>query len=90
MVWEITVAGVYKDLHDFGGTVTKADGTVGMDGLEPTAGVTIDLAGDVYGTTSGGGTYGGTIGVGQGGVVWVITTSGAYIDLHDFGGNVVN
>jgi hypothetical protein len=35
MVWEITSAGVYKDLHDFGGTATNVKGTTGPDGELP-------------------------------------------------------
>jgi uncharacterized repeat protein (TIGR03803 family) len=70
MVWEITTAGVYKDLHDFG---SRADGSY------PLAGVTFDRAGNMYGTTSDGGAD-------RGGIVWELTKAGGYRDLHDFGG----
>jgi len=82
MVWEITASGTYKDLHDFGGTVTNANGASEPDGAYPVAGVTLDVAGNMYGTADGGGAYGG-------GIVWEIT-SGTYKDLHDFGGTVTS
>ena len=47
-------AGLYQDLHDFGGTAT--------DGNYPDAGVTFDSAGNMYGTTF----YGGLNGSGMG------------------------
>jgi uncharacterized protein (TIGR03437 family) len=81
MVWEITAAGVYKDLHDFGGTVTNANGTSGPDGTLPTAAVTFDSAGNMYGTAAAGGPY-------KQGSVWEITATGSYKDLHDFGGTI--
>jgi len=88
MVWEITTSGTYKDLHDFGGTVVNADRTNGPDGAFPLAGVTFDSAGNMYGTTSNGGPNGPDMG--GSGMVWDITTSRTYKDLHDFGGTVVN
>jgi hypothetical protein len=81
MVWEITAAGVYKDLHDFGGTIKLSNGTTGVDGEEPAAGVTVDTAGNIYGTTVFGGGY-------FYGMVWEISKAGVYTDLHDFGGKV--
>jgi len=69
MIWEFTKAGVYKDLHDFG--PTRNDGI-------PYAGVTLDASGNLYGTTQGGGTY-------ELGMVWELTSSGTFEDLHDFG-----
>jgi hypothetical protein len=83
MVWEITKSGKYLDLHDFWGTVVNANGKNGLDGASPTAGVTFDSSGNMYGTASGGGPNGG-------GMVWEITISGKYLDLHDFGGTVVS
>lgn len=83
MIWEVTTSGAYKDLHDFQGTATRANGTTGPDGIEPCAGVTIDSSGNLYGTASGGGEFGG-------GMVWEITASGTYLNLHDFGGTIVN
>lgn len=83
VVWEITVSGEYRDLHDFGGFVINANGTNGPDGVTPNAGVTFDGFGNMFGTTVFGGAneqtqYGS-------GIVWEITASGTYIDLHDFG-----
>ncbi len=84
MVWEITKAGIYKDLHDFGGTVINANGVSGPDGWWPTANVTVDSEGNLYGTTGYGGPNYATSG--NGGNLWEITAAGKYIDLHDFGG----
>lgn len=84
MLWDITAAGVYLDLHDFNGTVRLSNGTKGSDGFDPNAGVTVDAAGNLYGTTLFGGLkY-------TCGMVWEITRSGTYRDLHDFGGSVTN
>jgi hypothetical protein len=55
MVWEITSAGTYVDVHDFGVSVPNVEGNLHEDGAEPYAGVTFDLAGNLYGTTSSGG-----------------------------------
>jgi hypothetical protein len=81
MVWEISGSGQYLDLHDFGGKVTNSTGTVGPDGVNPEAGVTLDGSGNIFGTTWDGGSNGG-------GIVWEITAAGKYLDLHDFGGTV--
>ncbi len=83
IAWEITASGEYKDLHDFGGTVTNANGQSGPDGCEPEAGVTFDPAGDLVGTC-----YCGPSQMGSG-MLWEITAGGAYMDLHDFGGHVL-
>jgi hypothetical protein len=88
MVWEITKTGVYKDIHDFGGTVANADGKLGPDGTNPEAGVTLDPAGNAYGTTTVGGPNNAT-NLGDG-IAWEITNTGVYKDLHDFGGTVIN
>ena len=72
MVWEITVSGGYKDLHDFGGILTNANGTRGQDGYGAHAGVTLDSGGNIYGTAQGGGSN-------TSGMVWEITASGAYL-----------
>ena len=79
MVWEITASGgAYSDLHDFG---------AGTDGGLPYAGVAIDSNGNLYGTTSeGGANTSADQGMG-GGMIWEITSSRAYKDLHDFGGS---
>jgi hypothetical protein len=86
MIWEITSGGVYKDLHDFGGTVKNADGTNGLDGVNPVGDVTFDKNGNLFGTTTIGGPAGGN----GAGMVWEITSGGTYKDLHDFGGTVMN
>ncbi len=83
MLWEITKAGKYLDLHDFGGTVLSAGGTNSPDGAEPGAGVAFDSLGNMFGTAKFGGAY-------MGGIVWEVTKSGAYQDLYDFGGTLVN
>jgi len=83
MVWEVTSSGTYLDLHDFGGTITNADGTSGPDGTNPRSGVTIDSSGNLYGVTYQGGPN-------SAGIVWKLTASGIYRDLHDFGGTVTN
>jgi len=88
VVWEITKAGKYIDLHDFGGYITTSNGSGGSDGGNPCSGVTLDAAGNLYGTASAGGPYYG--GIDGAGMVWEITKSGQYLDLHDFGGTVTN
>jgi len=89
MVRELTASGAYIDLHDFGGTITNANGMSGPDGINPYGGPTIDASGNLYGTTTGGGPNRSVAGF-NGGVLWEIKRSGAYIDLHDFGGTVIN
>ena len=83
MVWEITAEGQYLDLHDFGAGITNANGNFGPDGSGPRGGVALDSAGNMYGTAYGGGANGS-------GIVWEITATGQYLDLHDFGGTVTN
>jgi uncharacterized repeat protein (TIGR03803 family) len=75
--------GAYADLHDFGATITNANGTTGPDGSSPSAGVTFDSAGNMYGTAGVGGAN-------NAGMVWEITAAGVYKDLHDFGGTITN
>ena len=70
-VWEIDAAGNYHDLHDF-------DPFTDGPGEDPMAGVTIDSAGNLYGTCTDGGLY-------SAGMIWELDTSGNYHDLHDFG-----
>jgi hypothetical protein len=77
------VSGTYTDLHDFGGTIATSNGTSGLDGCFSEVGVTFDTGGNMVGVTDEGGAFGG-------GIVWEITASGTYRDLHDFGGTVVN
>jgi hypothetical protein len=76
-------AQAYVDLHDFGGTTTNADGDTGPDGGFPYGGVAFDTAGNMYGTAYNGGANGY-------GMVWELTSTGAYRDIHDFGGTVRN
>lgn len=87
IVWKITTAGVYSDLHDFGGTVTLSQGVTGPDGTEPQAGVVFDHSGNFYGTTQYGGPYNATYGKSLG-IVWEMTAAGKYVVLHQFGGTV--
>ncbi len=88
IIWEITALGVYKDLHDFGGKVTNANGKIGPDGQNPTALISIDLSNNLYGSTY----YGGPnlVSDGGAGMLWKVSPSGVYNDLHDFGGTVIN
>ena len=88
IVWEITKTGVYKDLHDFGGTVILASGATGPDGIQPNFQVTFDKAGNMYGTAAYGGVNSSS--TNQGGNLWEITKSGEYKDLHDFGGTATD
>ena len=62
MVFKLTNSGgnwTFTDLHDFAG---------GADGCEPNGGVLVDSQGDIFGTTTGCGTY-----PNQYGTVWEIT-----------------
>jgi uncharacterized repeat protein (TIGR03803 family) len=74
VVWEITQAGVYRELHNLGR---------GTDGDQPWWGVTLDVAGNLYGTADLGGAN--ANGGGGYGMAWEITKAGAYKDLHDLG-----
>jgi len=58
-------AQTYQVIHNFGGFI---------DGAKPLAGVTIDQAGNLYGTTYGGGAYGG---LGGYGVVYKLALRGS-------------
>jgi hypothetical protein len=82
-VWENTAAGKYLVLHSFGGTVKNADGSTGPDGSYLQGAVTLDSSGNIFGTC----TYGGPNNFG---LLWEITKSGTYLDLHDFGGTIKN
>ena len=68
-IWELTPAGQFLNLHSFG---------TGTDGQAPFAGVTLDSAGNMYGTTYQGGSQ-------NVGTVWEITAAGNYVVLHEFG-----
>jgi len=69
MVWEIDTSGNYHDIFDFGPRTS---------GFDPGWGVTIDSAGNLYGTCDKGGGH-------SAGVVWELDKSGNYYDLHNFG-----
>jgi hypothetical protein len=88
MVWTISRStGKYTDLHDFGGTITDTYGKQSTDGMQPQTGVTFDSAGNMYGTCYNGGPNGALDT--QAGILWEITASGAYKDIHDFGGDYI-
>jgi hypothetical protein len=84
MLWELTVGGVYKDIHDFGGKVIDAEGKIGPDGANPAAGLSLDAAGNLYGSTFCGGPN--LPSEGGAGILWRFSNIGVYKDLHDFGG----
>ena len=67
-VFEISSTGIYRVLYVFGGA---------PDGASPVAGLTIDAAGNLYGTTASGGIHSNS------GTVYEITAGGAYSKLHD-------
>ena len=92
MVWEITASGIYRDLHDFGGSITNADGSAGPDGINPDSSVAFDSAGNMYRTAEKGGPNAHAVAVGEfgDGMIREITASGIYRDLRDFGGTVTN
>src|ERR1017187_10302117 len=69
-VFRISPSGTFTSLYSFGNSPT--------DGFEPQAGLVQGSDGNFYGTTSGGGTYGG-------GIVFRISPSGSYTNLYSFG-----
>jgi len=71
-VFKLDTAGQETVLHSFTG--------VGGDGVFPLAGLVRDRLGNLYGTTSGGGAYGG-------GIVFKLDRSGYETVLHSFTGN---
>lgn len=64
-------------------TVLHSFATQGGDGLQPLAGLIADAAGNLYGTTFGGGE-------GQNGTVFVITPDGVETVLHSFEGGLTD
>jgi uncharacterized repeat protein (TIGR03803 family) len=75
-VFRISTNGALTSLHSFSGN----------DGAYPQAGLVQGSDGNFYGTTSGGGTYGSS--VGGYGTVFKISTNGALTSLYSFtGGN---
>ena len=70
-IWEMSSTGQFQVLHSF-----NSD----SDGCNPITGVTIDGAGNLFGTTGGSG------GTGTGpGTVWELSNSGLFLTLHSFG-----
>ena len=69
----------YKVLYTFTG---------GADGGSPYGGLVRDTAGNLYGTTQGGGAVGSTCRQGTCGVVFKLTPSGTETVLHTFTGGV--
>jgi uncharacterized repeat protein (TIGR03803 family) len=78
-VFKIAAAGgTLIVLHNF------SDGTVANDGVEPDSGLILDSAGNLYGTTVGGGSAGG-------GTIFKIAAGGTLTVLHSFNdGSVAN
>lgn len=70
VVYRLAPDGTHTVLHSFSG---------GNDGGLPLAGLVMDKAGNLYGTTESGGTRGG-------GLVFKLTPDGAKTTLHDFTG----
>jgi uncharacterized repeat protein (TIGR03803 family) len=70
VLWEVTAAGAYKVLYNFCG---KSGGCKSANPFT----VVRDFNGDFFGTTASGGGN-------NSGVVFEITSTGKYIDLHDF------
>lgn len=78
VAFNITFTGVFTILHNFD------DGTVAGDGDEPYAALIQGSDGNLYGTTSGGGTA-------NSGTVFKMTTGGTVTILHSFGdGTIAN
>jgi uncharacterized repeat protein (TIGR03803 family) len=69
-VFELSTSETEKVLHSFGDTTT--------DGIEPLAGVVMDKAGNLYGTTPGGGAND------NGGTVFKVTSRGVETILYNF------
>jgi uncharacterized repeat protein (TIGR03803 family) len=69
-VYKLAQSGSETTLHSFAGGVT--------DGTYPEAGVVLDEAGNIYGTTNQGGAH-------HYGIVFKLTPSGAETVLHNFG-----
>jgi uncharacterized repeat protein (TIGR03803 family) len=67
-IFKIATGGAETLLHSFGGT---------GDGTTPDGAVTITSAGNMYGTTIGGGSSGN-------GVIWKLAAGGTYTVLHNF------
>lgn len=82
-VFKVTAAGQYLILHKFGGVKNK-------DGCNPSGPLTLDSAGNIYGTTSGGGSTSGSCNVGTShgcGTLFKVTPKTETI-LYEFNGNI--
>jgi hypothetical protein len=73
-VWEIPAGAAYRTLHSFG--------AIPADGQSPEGGVTLDAAGDVWGTCS-------IEGLPLSGTVWEIAASGNYRTFYSFGQSAI-
>jgi uncharacterized repeat protein (TIGR03803 family) len=83
-VFEVTTNGVLTTLHSFTATVyNNVIYNTNSDGELPNAGVTPGPDGNLYGTTSSGGTYGN-------GTVFELTTNGVLTTLHSFSAYTYN
>jgi len=67
---QLSAGQTFATIHSFDGSSNG--------GKFPQAGVTFDSQGNMYGTANSGGAYGK-------GMVWEITATGNFVDLHDFG-----
>lgn len=76
-IYEVSSKQVEKILHVFSG---------GADGDLPFSNLILDAKGDLYGTTSLGGTFTGVCGLSGCGVVFEITSKGKYNVIHSFSG----
>ncbi len=77
VVYKLTSSGIEVVLHSFSG---PQSGGQGADGAEPVAPLLMDKAGNLYGTTQ----YGGTYGLGT---VFKVTPTGSYSIVYDFSGS---
>ncbi len=77
LVYKIEPSGNFSTLHVFNGCYVCPGRE---DGKSPREGVTLDINGNLYGTTSDGG----SLGTSQGGVVFKIAASGVYSILRSF------
>ncbi len=69
VLFSLSSSGTYTALHTF---------TAATDGSNPRAQLAMDRQGNLFGTASGGGAYGG-------GTLWEYTASGQFRTLHSFG-----
>ena len=77
MVYQITAAGAFTDLHDFSATSGGAQNAANSDGATPYHGVIQGSDGNFYGTASAGGSSGD-------GTIYRITSTGVFTTLYNF------